>query len=59
MAKATTNDELVAIKTMKNDVYAGREIEILSDLSREPHPNIVLAWWMTFSRQRAMAKPRK
>ena len=41
MAKATTNDELVAIKTMKNDVYAGREIEILSDLSREPHPNIV------------------
>ena len=41
MAKATTNDKFVAIKTMKNDVYARREVEILSDLSREPHPNIV------------------
>ncbi|EJK61553.1 hypothetical protein THAOC_17939, partial [Thalassiosira oceanica] len=41
MAKATTSDEFVAIKTMKNDVYARREIEILSGLSREPHPNIV------------------
>ena len=41
MAKARTSDEFVAIKTIRNDVYARREIEILLDLSREPHPNIV------------------